>query len=246
MGQWCIVDSCKESVASQQRVSSPQSPPRLLRKDIQLVSHTRPNKRAVARFLATVFLIPVIALQGCSKAPAPEVSQAPKATAGAHKVLVKEHPKKKAKAKTVVVKKKANKPNPVKKHKAVSKKAVKSQQGHSKARSKCKSWEDWTQACGKNQRIGKAQASKRGWTGRQWVCLKKLWYHESGWSIRSGSPNGGSFGIPQSLPGSKMASAGSDWRTNAATQIKWGLGYIKSRYGSPCGAFAHWQSHHWY
>jgi hypothetical protein len=111
---------------------------------------------------------------------------------------------------------------------------------------KCESWEDWTTPCGKNQRIGYAQASDRGWTGRQWVCLKKLWYRESGWSKNSGSPNGGAFGIPQALPGSKMASAGSDWRTNAATQIKWGLGYIDGRYGSPCSAYAHWQSHNWY
>lgn len=111
---------------------------------------------------------------------------------------------------------------------------------------KCESWEDWTTPCGKNQRIGYAQASDRGWTGRQWVCLKKLWYRESGWSKNSGSPDGGAFGIPQALPGSKMASAGSDWRTNAATQIKWGLGYIDGRYGSPCSAYAHWQSHSWY
>ena len=111
---------------------------------------------------------------------------------------------------------------------------------------KCESWEDWTTPCGKNQRIGHAQASDRGWTGRQWVCLKKLWYRESGWSKNSGSPDGGAFGIPQALPGSKMASAGSDWRTNAATQINWGLGYIDNRYGSPCSAYAHWQSHNWY
>jgi len=111
---------------------------------------------------------------------------------------------------------------------------------------KCESWEDWTTPCGKNQRIGYDLASDRGWTGRQWVCLKKLWFHESGWSKNSGSPDGGAFGIPQALPGSKMASAGSDWRTNAATQIKWGLGYISGRYGSPCSAYAHWQSHSWY
>jgi len=111
---------------------------------------------------------------------------------------------------------------------------------------KCESWEDWTKPCGKNQRIGYDLASDRGWTGRQWVCLKKLWYRESGWSKNSGSPDGGAFGIPQALPGSKMASAGSDWRTNAATQIKWGLGYISGRYGSPCSAYAHWQSHSWY
>ncbi len=212
-------------------------PPRVRRKDMQLVSHTRRKKQAVARLLVTAFLIPVMALQGCTTAPAPEKSPAPKTTKGAEKVLVKKHSKEKTKAKKAFTqkKKKTSKTNP-----------VKNNSGKPKAKSKCKSWEDWTQACGKNQRIGQAQAAKRGWTGKQWVCLKKLWYRESGWSIRSGNPDKGSFGIPQALPGRKMASAGSDWRTNAATQIKWGLGYIKGRYGSPCGAFAHWQSRNWY
>ena len=211
-----------------------------------MLSHTRRKKHAVAKLLVTVFLIPVIALQGCSKAPVAKNSPAPKVTTGTHKSVAKKHHKTEAKTKKVVVVKKASKPNPVKKHKVVSKNAAKSHQSHSKARSKCKSWDDWTQACGKNQRIGKALAAKRGWTGKQWVCLKKLWYRESGWSIRSGNPNHGSFGIPQALPGRKMASAGRDWRTNAATQIRWGFGYIAGRYGSPCGAWAHSQSHHWY
>ncbi len=98
---------------------------------------------------------------------------------------------------------------------------------------------------GSNRRLGQAMAADRGWTGDQWTCLNNLWQKESGWSTQSGSP-GGAYGIAQALPGSKMASAGPDWRNDAATQIRWGFGYISGRYGNPCGAWRHWQSHHWY
>ena len=98
---------------------------------------------------------------------------------------------------------------------------------------------------GVNRRIGQALAAKRGWTGDQWTCLNNLWTKESGWSTQSGSP-GSAYGIPQALPGTKMASAGPNWRTDAATQIRWGMGYISGRYGKPCGAWRHWQSHGWY
>ncbi len=67
----------------------------------------------------------------------------------------------------------------------------------------------------------------------QWGCLESLWMKESGWNERAMNPSSGAYGIPQSLPGPKMASAGGDWQTNAATQIEWGLGYIKGRYGTP-------------
>ena len=79
----------------------------------------------------------------------------------------------------------------------------------------------------------------------QFGCLDNLWSKESGWSVYAANPSG-AYGIPQSLPGSKMASAGADWRTNAATQIRWGLGYIAASYGSPCGAWSHSQSYNWY
>ena len=77
-----------------------------------------------------------------------------------------------------------------------------------------------------------------GWSASQFSCLDSLWAHESGWSATAANPDG-AYGIPQALPGSKMASAGADWQTNAATQIRWGLGYIKGLYGSPCGAWSH-------
>jgi len=81
-----------------------------------------------------------------------------------------------------------------------------------------------------------------GWPSSQFGCLQQLWNAESGWNPQASNPSSGAYGIPQALPGSKMASAGADWQTNPATQIRWGLGYIKSMYGSPCGAWAHEQS----
>ncbi len=93
--------------------------------------------------------------------------------------------------------------------------------------------------------LGQKMAAARGWTGIQWQCLDSLWTHESGWSVSAQNASG-AFGIPQASPGSKMAAAGSDWRTDPATQIAWGLGYIAGAYGSPCGAWSFWQSHFWY
>jgi resuscitation-promoting factor RpfB len=79
----------------------------------------------------------------------------------------------------------------------------------------------------------------------QWSCLDALWNQESGWRYNAENASG-AYGIPQALPGSKMASAGSDWLTNPATQIKWGLGYIQNTYGTPCNAEAHEQADGWY
>ena len=85
-----------------------------------------------------------------------------------------------------------------------------------------------------------------GWSSGQFSCLDPLWEHESGWSVTAANVGSGAYGIPQALPGSRMASAGPDWQTNAATQIKWGLEYIKGTYGSPCAAWAHEQATGWY
>jgi hypothetical protein len=79
----------------------------------------------------------------------------------------------------------------------------------------------------------------------QYPCLYQMWMRESGWSVTAANASG-AYGIPQALPGSKMATAGPDWQTNATTQIKWGLGYIKGRYGTPCGAWSFWQANGWY
>ncbi|WP_319643986.1 ubiquitin-like domain-containing protein [Myceligenerans pegani] len=99
---------------------------------------------------------------------------------------------------------------------------------------------------GSNREIGQSLAAARGWTGEQWTCLEALWTKESNWNHLAQNPSSGAYGIPQSLPGTKMATAGSDWATNPATQIKWGLGYIAGRYGTPCGAWGHSQSVGWY
>jgi hypothetical protein len=80
---------------------------------------------------------------------------------------------------------------------------------------------------------------------QQFGCLNNIWTRESNWRYDAANASG-AYGIPQALPGSKMALAGPNWRTDATTQIKWGLGYIKERYGSPCNAWAFWQGHSWY
>lgn len=89
-------------------------------------------------------------------------------------------------------------------------------------------------------------ASQYGWGEDQFGCLVALWNKESGWNINAYNASSGAAGIPQALPGSKMASAGADWQTNPATQITWGLGYISGRYGTPCGAWDTSESQGWY
>ncbi len=85
-----------------------------------------------------------------------------------------------------------------------------------------------------------------GWGGDQMSCLVRLWNQESGWRADAYNTSSGAYGIPQSLPASKMATAGADWQTNAHTQINWGLAYISRAYGSPCGAWSHEVSNNWY
>jgi hypothetical protein len=85
-----------------------------------------------------------------------------------------------------------------------------------------------------------------GWGKRQWTPLQKLWNLESGWNKYAQNPYSGAYGIPQALPGSKMASAGNHWRTNATTQIRWGLRYIRGVYGRPRVAWDHELAYGWY
>ncbi len=89
-------------------------------------------------------------------------------------------------------------------------------------------------------------ASSYGWGDSQFGCLVALWDRESGWNANAYNASSGATGIPQALPGSKMASAGADWQTNPATQISWGLGYIAGSYGTPCAAWNHSESAGWY
>lgn len=99
---------------------------------------------------------------------------------------------------------------------------------------------------GSPRAIGQQLAAARGWTGSQWQCLDSLFQKESGWNPSAQNRSSGAYGIPQALPGSKMGTVASDWRTNPATQITWGLNYIAGRYGTPCGAWSHSQSVNWY
>ncbi|MGY5031424.1 aggregation-promoting factor C-terminal-like domain-containing protein [Streptomyces sp. 900116325] len=80
----------------------------------------------------------------------------------------------------------------------------------------------------------------------QFQCFSNIVSHESGWNPSATNASSGAYGLVQALPGSKMASAGADWKTNPTTQIKWGMDYMNSRYGSPCAAWTFWQANHWY
>jgi hypothetical protein len=99
---------------------------------------------------------------------------------------------------------------------------------------------------GTAQQIAESMLSSYGWSTSQFSCLESLWNEESGWNVTAENPSSGAYGIPQALPGSKMASAGPDWQTDATTQIAWGLGYIRAEYGSPCGAWSHEEADGWY
>jgi hypothetical protein len=99
---------------------------------------------------------------------------------------------------------------------------------------------------GTAQQIGYDMLPKFGFSqSTQWGCLLDLWNRESGW-LWDAENASGAYGIPQALPGYKMESAGADWQTDPTTQITWGLGYIQSVYGTPCGAWDHEEADGWY
>lgn len=99
---------------------------------------------------------------------------------------------------------------------------------------------------GSARALGQAMAAERGWGADEFSCLDQLWEKESGWRWNADNPSSEAYGIAQANPGSKMATVGSDWLTNPATQIEWGLGYISGRYGTPCAAWAHSVEIGWY
>lgn len=103
-----------------------------------------------------------------------------------------------------------------------------------------------TALTGSPQTVAHALVLRQGWSEGQWSCLNSLWTRESGWNTYANNSSSGAYGIPQALPGWKMASAGSDWRTNPITQIRWGISYIASKYGSPCTALSHSNSSGYY
>ncbi|WP_406353402.1 transglycosylase SLT domain-containing protein [Streptomyces hirsutus] len=95
---------------------------------------------------------------------------------------------------------------------------------------------------------GSAQATAQSMIGdsAQYQCFSNIVQHESGWNHTATNASSGAYGLVQALPASKMASAGSDWKTNPATQISWGIDYMNERYGSPCAAWDFWQANNWY
>jgi hypothetical protein len=105
---------------------------------------------------------------------------------------------------------------------------------------------DLTVAYGDPRDIARAMIGNYGWSGAEFNCLDELYISESGWDVNADNPTSSAYGIPQALPGEKMASAGADWRTNPATQIEWGLGYIRDVYGTPCSAMSFKSSNGWY
>jgi len=97
-----------------------------------------------------------------------------------------------------------------------------------------------------NRILGRQMMLSFGFGDDQWVCLESLWTKESNWRTTAGNPTSGAYGIPQSLPASKMATYGADYMSNPVTQITWGLNYIKGRYQTPCGAWNHFLAKNWY
>jgi hypothetical protein len=97
------------------------------------------------------------------------------------------------------------------------------------------------------RRLGHRMTEDFGYKGdRQWHCLRHLWRLESSWRVHADNPYSRAYGIPQANPGSKMSTAGDHWQREATTQIRWGLRYVHNRYGWPCVAMRHKQSHGWY
>ncbi len=96
------------------------------------------------------------------------------------------------------------------------------------------------------QGAARVLAAQRGWGRTQFACLDSLWSKESQWRTSADNPTSSAYGIPQALPGARMATMGQDWRTNPLTQIRWGLQYIESSYGTPCAAWAHSRATNWY
>lgn len=96
------------------------------------------------------------------------------------------------------------------------------------------------------QAFARSEVDERGWTESEFTCLVDLWNRESRWNFRAENASSGAYGIPQALPGSKMRTAGKDWRVNPETQIRWGLTYIAERYSTPCGAWGHSEENGWY
>lgn len=151
-------------------------------------------------------------------------------------------------AKKVTTKKVSKKKKTVQKKKKTIKKSTKKVQKKKVVKKKKKTYKAYRIAYNKSEVQAYAHnlVLSYGWSEYDFECLVKLWNRESSWNLNAVNKRSGACGIPQSLPCSKMKSAGADYRTNYKTQIRWGLNYIKARYGSPANAWGHSQKHHWY
>jgi hypothetical protein len=131
--------------------------------------------------------------------------------------------------------------------KAAAEEAEREAQEREEAEAASRAAERQTFAIQSSYSTAEVQAMARQIVGAgQFQCFSNIVDHESGWDYTATNPSSGAYGLMQALPGSKMSSAGADWRTNPATQIKWGLNYMNDRYGSPCGAWDFWQANNWY
>lgn len=151
-------------------------------------------------------------------------------------------------AKKVTTKKVSKKKKTVQKKKKTIKKSIKKVQKKKVVKKKKKTYKTYKIACNKSEVQAYAHdlVLSYGWSEYDFECLVKLWNRESSWNLNAVNKRSGACGIPQSLPCSKMKSAGADYRTNYKTQIKWGLNYIKARYGTPANAWSHSQQKGWY
>jgi hypothetical protein len=136
-------------------------------------------------------------------------------------------------------------PAPAPTHKAAKGSAGATAGGSGAAAAASSSAASYTTPVGVAQTFAAKAVASRGWAPSEFSCLVNLWNRESGWNTHASNPSG-AYGIPQALPGSKMAAAGGDWQNSYQTQITWGLGYISGSYGSPCGAWAHSNAFNWY
>ncbi|MZE74610.1 transglycosylase SLT domain-containing protein [Streptomyces sp. SID5789] len=145
----------------------------------------------------------------------------------------------KAAAKTAVAKQE--------KAKQAAEEAAKKRQEEKEAASRDAQRDSTSFAVQSSYSTGQIQAMARQMVpSGQFQCFSNIVDHESSWNYQAVNPSSGAYGLFQALPAGKYSSAGADWRTNPATQIKWGLSYMDGRYGSPCEAWAFWQANHWY
>lgn len=221
---------------------------------------------ALAAILALGAMTPAVSTEKESKSTTPVVAavsadyyrqmEAEKVSRETHRAAVQKNLAAKAKAaKIAKAKKLAAKRLAEKKAQVLAKKREEARVAHiawhkaqeKKAKARKKVQQAQTPKTNSSFSGGSPKAYARSLVGDgQFGCLEALWQKESGWNPHADNPSSDAYGIPQALPGSKMASAGADWATNPMTQIRWGVGYIEDRYGSPCAAWAHSQSVGWY